>query len=108
MEMRHLLTNPKYKELWDKTYTTELARLAQGISGVNKGTNTMSSSSAATSPLTGKGHYLRLCLTSSVQGESATQLQLVKTSSTVTKLFLYSRRTSKAQINSTPSSHSWL
>ena len=41
MEMRHLLANPKYKELWGKLYTTELARLAQGIPGVSKGTNTI-------------------------------------------------------------------
>ena len=24
MEMRHLLVNPKYKDLWGKSYTTEL------------------------------------------------------------------------------------
>ena len=41
MEMRHLLINPKYKELWGKLYTKELARLAQGIPGVSKGTNTI-------------------------------------------------------------------
>jgi hypothetical protein len=42
MEMRHLLINPKYKELWGKSYTKELARLAQaqGIPGISKGTNT--------------------------------------------------------------------
>ena len=49
----------------------------------------------------------RVHLTSSGRGESATQPQLVKTSSTVTELFLYSRHTSKAQINSMASSHSW-
>jgi hypothetical protein len=27
MEMRHLLINPKFKELWRKSYTKELARL---------------------------------------------------------------------------------
>jgi hypothetical protein len=41
MEMRHLLINPKYKELWDKPYTIELSRLAQGIPGISTGTNTI-------------------------------------------------------------------
>jgi hypothetical protein len=39
LEMQHLLVNPKYKELWGKSYTAELGRLAQGIPGVSKGTN---------------------------------------------------------------------
>jgi hypothetical protein len=39
--MCHLLTNPKYKDVWGKSYTTELGRLAQGIPGVSKGTNTI-------------------------------------------------------------------
>ena len=39
--MCHLLINPKYKELWGKSYTKELASLAQGIPGVSKGTNTI-------------------------------------------------------------------
>jgi hypothetical protein len=34
MEMRHLLVNPKHKDLWGKSYTKELGRLAQGIPGV--------------------------------------------------------------------------
>ena len=34
LEMRHLLVNPKYKELWGKSYTKELGRLAQGVPGV--------------------------------------------------------------------------
>jgi hypothetical protein len=34
MEMRHLLVNPKHKDLWGKSYTKELERLAQGVSGV--------------------------------------------------------------------------
>ncbi len=34
MEMRHLLVNPKYKDLWGKSYTKKLGRLAQGIPGV--------------------------------------------------------------------------
>jgi hypothetical protein len=41
LEMQHLLVNPKYKELWGKSYTTELGRLAQGIPGVSKGTDTI-------------------------------------------------------------------
>ena len=41
MEIQHLLANPKFKELWGKSYTTELARLAHGIPGVSKGTNTI-------------------------------------------------------------------
>ena len=40
MEMRHLLKNPKYSELWGKSYTKELGRLAQGIPGT-KGTDTI-------------------------------------------------------------------
>ncbi len=41
LEMRHLLVNPKYKDVWGKSYTTELGRLAQGIPGVSEGTNTI-------------------------------------------------------------------
>jgi hypothetical protein len=41
LEMRHLIINPKYKDVWGKSYTTELGRLAQGIPGVSKGTNTI-------------------------------------------------------------------
>jgi hypothetical protein len=41
MEMRHLLVNPKYKELWGKSYTIELGCLAQGIPGIGTGTNTI-------------------------------------------------------------------
>ncbi len=41
MEMRHLLVNPKYKEVWGKLYTTELGQLVQGIPGVSKGTDTI-------------------------------------------------------------------
>ncbi len=41
MEMKHLLVNPKYKEVWGKLYTTELGRLAQRIPGVSKGTDTI-------------------------------------------------------------------
>ena len=41
LKMRHLLVNPEYKEVWGKSYTTELGRLAQGIPGVSKGSNTI-------------------------------------------------------------------
>jgi len=41
LEIRHLLVNPKYKDVWGKSYTTELGRLAQGIPGVSEGTNTI-------------------------------------------------------------------
>jgi hypothetical protein len=40
MEMRQLLRNPKYSNLWGKSYTKELGRLAQGILGT-KGTDTI-------------------------------------------------------------------
>jgi hypothetical protein len=39
MEMHHLLVNPKYKELWGKSYTIKLGCLAQGIPGFSNGTN---------------------------------------------------------------------
>jgi hypothetical protein len=39
--MRHLLVNPKYKELWGKSYTIKLGCFAQGIPGVSNGTNTI-------------------------------------------------------------------
>jgi hypothetical protein len=40
MEMRQLLRNPKYSDLWGKSYTKELGCLAQGIPGT-KGTDTI-------------------------------------------------------------------
>ena len=40
MEMWHLITNPKYKELWGQSHTTELGCLAQGIPGKSPGINT--------------------------------------------------------------------
>jgi hypothetical protein len=40
MERRHLLVNPKYKDLWGKSYTKELGRLAQGVPGLT-GTDTI-------------------------------------------------------------------
>jgi hypothetical protein len=41
LEMHHLLANPNYKDVWGKSYTTELGRLTQGIPGVSKGTFTI-------------------------------------------------------------------
>jgi hypothetical protein len=41
MEMWCFLVNPKYKDLWGKSYTKELGCLAQGMLGVSKGTNTI-------------------------------------------------------------------
>jgi hypothetical protein len=38
--MQQLLRNSKYSDLWDKSYTKELGRLAQGIPGT-KGTDTI-------------------------------------------------------------------
>ncbi len=40
MEMRQLLRNPKYSNLWGKSYTKELGCLAQGILGT-EGTDTI-------------------------------------------------------------------
>ena len=40
MEMRQLLQNPKYANLWGKLYTKELGRRVQGIPGT-KGTDTI-------------------------------------------------------------------
>ncbi len=36
MEMRQLLQNPKYSEVWGKSYTKELGRLAQGVPGTKR------------------------------------------------------------------------
>ena len=41
LEMRHHLANPKYKDVWGKSYTTVLGHLAQGIPGIGEGTNTI-------------------------------------------------------------------
>jgi hypothetical protein len=40
MEMQQLLRNPKYSNLWGKSYTKELGRLTQDIQGT-KGTDTI-------------------------------------------------------------------
>jgi hypothetical protein len=41
MEYRHLVAKPKYCEVWSKANAKELGRLAQGLPGVAKGTNTL-------------------------------------------------------------------
>ncbi len=40
MEYRHLIKHPKYKEVWTKSYASELGRLTNGIRDI-PGTNTM-------------------------------------------------------------------
>jgi hypothetical protein len=39
--MCRLLVNPKYKELWSKSYAIELGHLAQGIPSISKGADTV-------------------------------------------------------------------
>jgi len=41
MEYRHLLSNPKYCDTWKNAYGKELGRLAQGLPGIVKGTDTI-------------------------------------------------------------------
>ena len=41
LEYRHLITRPKYKEIWGEAYGKEVGRLAQGIPGKVEGTNTI-------------------------------------------------------------------
>ena len=41
IEYRHLMKNPKYCQLYGKSYAKELGRLAQGIPGQVEGTNTI-------------------------------------------------------------------
>ena len=41
MEYRHLVANPKYRPIWKPAYGKELGRLAQGLPGVVKGTDTI-------------------------------------------------------------------
>ena len=41
LEYRHLITRPKYKEVWGDAYGKEVGRLAQGIPGKVEGTNTL-------------------------------------------------------------------
>ena len=41
MEYRQVMKNPKYCRLYDKAYSKELGRLAQGITGQSEGTDTL-------------------------------------------------------------------
>ena len=41
MEMRYLMKNPKYRELWGKSYRNELGHLAQGRPGQVEGIETI-------------------------------------------------------------------
>ena len=41
MEYRHLIGDPKYREIWVQAYVNELGRLAQGMEGRVKGTKTI-------------------------------------------------------------------
>ena len=41
MEYRHLMKNPKYCQLYGKSYAKELGRLAQGMHGQVEGTITI-------------------------------------------------------------------
>jgi hypothetical protein len=41
LEYRHLINNPKTKSVWAHSYGNEIGRLAQGMPGRNKGTNTI-------------------------------------------------------------------
>ena len=41
MEYRHLIGDPKYREIWVQSYGNELGRLAQGMGGRIKGKNTI-------------------------------------------------------------------
>ena len=41
MEYRHLIGNPKYRDLWQSSNSDELGRLAQGMPGRVEGTDTI-------------------------------------------------------------------
>ena len=41
MEYRHIMKNPKYRQLYETSYSKELGRLAQGMPGKAEGTNTI-------------------------------------------------------------------
>ena len=41
MNYRQLIRNPKYKEVWAKSSANEFGRLANGVGGRLKGTNTI-------------------------------------------------------------------
>ena len=41
LEYRHLIKRPEYKQAWGHSFGNEIGQLAQGMSGRNKGTNTL-------------------------------------------------------------------
>ena len=41
MEYRHLIRNPKYRNLWQSSYINDIGRLTQGMPGRVKGTDTI-------------------------------------------------------------------
>ena len=41
MEHRHLIGNPKYRKLWQRSYGDEVGHLAQGMPGRVEGTDTI-------------------------------------------------------------------
>ena len=41
MEYRHIMKNPKYRNLYGNSYAKEIGRLAQGMPGQVTGTNTI-------------------------------------------------------------------
>ena len=41
LEYRHLIANPKTRDVWAHSYGNEIGRLAQGMPGQNTGTNTV-------------------------------------------------------------------
>ena len=41
MEYQSLMKNPKYRPLYRNSYAKEIGRLAQGMTGLDEGTNTM-------------------------------------------------------------------
>ena len=41
MEYQHLINTPKYREIWDKSFENKIGRLAQGMPGRVKGSNTI-------------------------------------------------------------------
>jgi hypothetical protein len=78
MEMRHLLVNPKYKELWGKSYTKELGHLAQGIPAVNKGTDTIVFIQCKDIPNNCKCNvtYVRVCVNYHLEKEDPNRTQV--------------------------------
>jgi len=71
LEMHHLLVNPKYKDVWGKSYTTELGRLAQGIPGVSEGTNTIEFITCGKIPMDRLKNFTYRCICANYRPEKA-------------------------------------